>query len=412
MKNLIKMKLLHAKRILSLSIFLIAIALLYCQSTPNPRSEKQDDKSYLLSLINQEKDSVAEANEDIRISRQTAITRAAALAQPAVVGINVTQLKRIRERSPYSIQDPLWRALFPELFRERVYELQVESLGSGFIISPDGYILTNEHVIEDAAKIVVTLPGGKRFNAKIVGTDRVSDIALLKIEGDNFPYIKLGRSSDLIIGEWVLALGNPFGLFEINDQPTVTVGIISAVHRDWGKTESNRVYLDMIQTDAAINHGNSGGPLVNALGEVIGMNTFIYTGSQYEEGFVGIGFAIPIDRIKDVVNQILKKGGVDRDYWFGFTVQDLNRYIARALGLNIEEGAIVNRVFRGSSADKAGLLPEDVIISVNGKPIHSANELQEVLDNMDLKVGDKLTFEIIRDNQKKTIVMELLKKNG
>jgi serine protease Do len=286
----------------------------------------------------------------------------------------------------------------------------IESLGSGFLISPDGYLVTNEHVVEDANKILVTLPGGKRYNAEVIGTDHVSDIAFLKIEGDNFPFIKIGNSANLIIGEWVIALGNPFGLFEINDQPTVTVGIISAVNRDWGKTESNRLYLDMIQTDAAINTGNSGGPLVNALGEVIGMNTFIFTGNKYREGSIGIGFAIPINRIMEIVEQIKGKGGIDRNYWFGFKVQSLNKLIIRALKLKIKDGAIVNRVFTGSSADKSGLQPGDIITEVNNQKIKDAENLQNILDNMDLQVGDRITLHIVRDNENKKIILKLERK--
>lgn len=388
----------------------VLILLLYCQSTPNSDSGSAGRDSSVTSPAEQTKNNLAETNRQINYSRQTAITHAASLVTPAVVGINVIQVKKYTQRSPFNMQDPLWRDLFPELFNDRIYQKKVESLGSGFLISSDGYLVTNEHVVQDATTIVVTLPGGERHNAKIVGTDHVSDVALLKIDGKDFPFIKLGESSNLIIGEWVIALGNPFGLFEINDQPTVTAGIVSAVNRDWGKTESNRLYLDMIQTDAAINHGNSGGPLVNALGEAIGMNTFIYTGNRYQEGSVGIGFAIPVDRIKNVVNQIKNKGGIDRNYWFGFNVQSLNPLIIRALGLKVKEGAIVNRVAVGSSADKAGLKPEDVIIRANNQKVKDADNLQDILDNTDLKVGDKVQFEIIRDNKNKKIIMELLRK--
>ncbi|GAB4365649.1 MAG: serine protease HtrA [Calditrichia bacterium] len=353
----------------------------------------------------------AENNQNVWSTRQTAITRAASKASPAVVGINVIQVKKYVQKSPFYTDDPFWRYFFPEYFRDKVYEKRVRSLGSGFIISQDGYLITNEHVVEDAEKIVVTLPGGEQHNAVIVGKDQVSDIALLKIENEdeNLPFLEMGSSADLIVGEWVIALGNPFGLFELNDQPTVTVGVISALHRDWGRIpESNRVYLDMIQTDAAINHGNSGGPLVNALGQVIGMNTFIYTGSRYQEGFVGIGFAIPIDRIRNVVDQILQYGEVDRNYWLGFKVQDLNPYLIRALDLNVTEGALVTQVEVGSSADKAGLRPEDVIISAQNQSVKDAGSLVEILENMDLQVGDVLKFVIIRQNQRMEINMKLI----
>jgi len=356
-------------------------------------------------------DSLRQITDQTHRSRETAITRAAAKAGPAVVGINVIQVKRYVQRSPFYTEDPLWRAIFPELFRDRVYEQRVQSLGSGFLISPDGYLLTNDHVVEDGEEIIVTLPGGERHNAQIVGTDRVSDISLLKIDGGNFPYLEMGNSDDLIVGEWVISLGNPFGLFELNDQPSVTVGVISAINRDWGRIpESGRVYMDMIQTDAAINHGNSGGPLVNALGQVIGMNTFIYTGSRYQEGFVGIGFAIPINRVRKVVDQIKKEGGVNRNYWLGFRVQDLNSFIVRALGLEVTEGVIITQIEPGSSADEAGLLPEDVIVKINGQPVRNTNHLLDILTNLDLQVGDTLEFAVYRDKRIKNIPMRLKEK--
>ncbi len=329
--------------------------------------------------------------------RENAITRAVSKVSPAVVGINVLQVRRIVQKSPFNIDDPLWRAIFPELFRDRVYEQRIKSLGSGFLVSPDGYLITNEHVVENAAEIVVTMTNGQHYQAELVGSDWVTDIALLKIDGENLPYIEMGDSDDLIVGEWVIALGNPFGLFELNDKPTVTVGVISAVDRDWGRTETGRLYLDMIQTDAAINHGNSGGPLVNSLGQVIGMNTFIYTGSRYQEGFVGIGFAIPINRIKEVVREIKEKGGINRNYWLGILkVQDLNPFIISALGLKVDYGAIIAQIEPRSPAARAGLKEEDVIIALNGQRIENAQHLVDVLENMDLKVGDVLTFTVVR----------------
>jgi serine protease Do len=395
-------------RKMNLGFLGLSIFLLFCQSNPHSNSIPEEGIVQQSPLQNEQR--ISETNKDIEISRETAITRATASAKNAVVGINVTQVKRFRERNPYGSRGDLWEFMFPEFFRDRIYDIPVKSLGSGFLISPEGYLVTNEHVVEDANEILVTLPGGERHTAKVAGSDHVSDIALLKIEGNNLPCIKLGSSSNLIIGEWVIALGNPFGLFEINDQPTVTVGIISAVNRDWGKSEENRLYLDMVQTDAAINRGNSGGPLVNALGEAIGMNTFIYTGNSYQEGFVGIGFAIPSDRIIDVVNQIKEKGGIDRNYWFGFMVQPLNPRIIRALDLKVNEGALIKHVDPESSADEAGLEPGDVIIRVNNQKIKSAENLQSTLENMDLQVGDSIKIEIIRDQKTINIDMKLLRK--
>ena len=229
---------------------------------------------------------------EVDASRHTAITRAIESVEPAVASISVVQIQDVY--NPFT-RDPFFDFFFPERSRKR----EVHSSGSGVVISPDGYVLTNYHVIENATEVIVTLPGGEEFEAEIIGTDYITDLALLKLNGRNFPYATLGDSYDLIIGEWVIALGNPFGLFDISKQPTATAGIISAVDMDFGP-QKGRVYKDMIQTDAAINRGNSGGPLVNSMGEVIGINTFIYTASQFTEGSIGIGFAIPINLAKDI----------------------------------------------------------------------------------------------------------------
>jgi serine protease Do len=282
-------------------------------------------------------------------------------------------------------------------------------MGSGFIISADGYILTNDHVAGKGQEIIVKLPGGERHKAVLVGTDRVSDVTLLKIDGNNFPFLSMGNSDNLIVGEWVIAFGNPFGTFELSNQPTVTVGVISAINRDWGKIpESGRLYKDMIQTDAAINHGNSGGPLVNALAEVIGMNTFIYTGSPYEHGFVGIGFAIPVNRIIKISEQIKTSGGVNRNIWWGFRVQDLNEVIARALGLKVMQGVIISQIDPGSSADKAGLKSGDVILQVADQKVMHTENIINILEDMDVQVGDSIEMLIIRDQKELRIKMKLL----
>ena len=207
-------------------------------------------------------------------SRETAITRAIEKVGPAVASINVEQ-----HISSVSF-DPFFGFMYPR----EIYPMK--SSGSGVVISPDGFVVTNHHVIENADKISVTLSGGSEYEAEIVGSDITSDLALLKLDGSDFPYAQLGSSEDLLIGEWVIALGNPFQLFSISNKPSASVGIISATNMDFGRLKSGKVFQDMIQTDAAINHGNSGGPLVNALGEVIGINTFIYTGSDQAQGSV------------------------------------------------------------------------------------------------------------------------------
>jgi serine protease Do len=396
------------------SIFLIIFALLLFACQNNQKSQSILSDSLLLQTAHAQSDSTntRQVSQDISSSRENAITHAVAKVSPAVVGISVLEIRkyRYRQRNPF-FDDPLWRQLFPELYRDRIYEQPVQSLGSGFIISSDGYILTNDHVAGEGSEILITLPGGEQHKAELVGTDHESDISLLKIDYINLPSIQMGNSDELIVGEWVIALGNPFGLFELSNQPTVTVGVISAINRDWGRMpESGRVYMDMIQTDAAINHGNSGGPLVNSLGEVIGMNTFIYTGSQYQEGFIGIGFAIPINRIRKIVNDIKQKGQVNRNFEIGFRLQNLNQVLIRALDLKVNQGVIVTQIDPGTSADKAGFQLEDVIISLNDRIVKNTDQIINLLTDMDLQVGDILNCIIIRNGKEMEIKMKLIEK--
>jgi serine protease Do len=381
---------------------------LSCNDFANQNLGKTDKLSLKEAHSENDSSEIQSTTEAVYNSRQNAITTAVAKVSPAVVGINVTQVRRVVQKSPFSIDDPIWRSIFPELFRDRIIEQKIKALGSGFLITQDGYLVTNEHVVENATEIVITMTSGEHYKADIIGVDRLTDIALLKIEGKNLPFLELGDSGNLIVGEWVIALGNPFGLFELNDQPTVTVGVISAVDRDWGQTESKRLYMDMIQTDAAINHGNSGGPLVNSLGQVIGMNTFIYTGSRYQEGFVGIGFAIPINRIKEIVEELHKSGSIERNYWLGILDgQDLNPYIVKALDLSINEGMIITSIEKNSPAYKAGLREEDVVVSVNDQEVRSREEFIEVISSMDLRIGDTLNFSIVRQDKKLDVGVKL-----
>jgi len=389
-----------------LSILLLFFGL-SCNDFANQDLGKTD-KLLLKEASENDSSEIQSTAEAVHNSRQNAITTAVAKVSPAIVGINVTQVRRVVQKSPFSIDDPIWRSIFPELFRDRIYEQKIKSLGSGFLITQDGYLITNEHVVENATEILITMTSGEHYKAEIIGVDRLTDIALLKVEGKNHPFLELGDSDHLIVGEWVIALGNPFGLFELNDKPTVTVGVISAVDRDWGQTESKRLYMDMIQTDAAINHGNSGGPLVNSLGQAIGMNTFIYTGSRYQEGFVGIGFAIPINRIKEIVEELHKSGSIDRNYWLGILDgQDLNPYIVKALDLTIKEGMIITSIEKNSPAYKAGLREEDVVIGINDQEVKGREEFIEAISSMDLRIGDTLNFAIVRQDKKLNLGVKL-----
>jgi len=339
------------------------------------------------------------SNQAIHSSRETAITNAVKKISPAVVGINVLQKSY---RSPgLLMDDPFFRYFFGE--RQEL----VKSLGSGFIISPDGYIVTNEHVVHQAVKIMVTLPDGEHFDAKLVASDYISDIALLKIESEQpFPFAILGNSDDLIIGEWAIAIGNPFGLFDMG-QPSVSQGIISATDRDFGKQSDNRIYKDMIQTDAAINSGNSGGPLVNSLGEVIGMNTFIFSGSDNRGTSIGLGFAIPINRIKKIVTDLRKYGSVDRSFWTGISVINLRPYLARYLGIPIEKGVIVASVQKNSPASRANIQVGDIILKINDYTVESSDAIDAIFDDLDAKAGDTINLTIYRNKKIITIPFKL-----
>lgn len=338
----------------------------------------------------------------IRKSRETAITRAIEKVGPAVASINVIQIKKYHH-SPF-FDDPFFQFFFPE----EPFQQRVQSVGSGVVISSDGYIVTNQHVIEGAVEIIATLPGGKDYDAIIVGADKTLDLALLKIEGHDLPYAKLGNSDDLIIGEWVVALGNPFGLFDVNKQPTATVGIVSAVDLDFGREYSGRVYQDMIQTDASVNRGNSGGPLCNANGEVIGINTFIFTGVG-NEGSIGISFAIPINRAREGAEELKKFGRIDRSFTTGLSVQRVNKSLTRYLGLPKLGGVIVTEVKPRSSAEKAGLQVGDVIYEVNNQPVNSRNEVLQVIEENLLRAGDKVNILFFRDDKMLTIELVLSK---
>jgi serine protease Do len=330
--------------------------------------------------------------------RQTPITRAVAKVSPAIVGINVEEVREVV--NPF-FDDPFFRQFFGENAPQKQV---IRALGSGFIISEDGYILTNDHVVGNATKISVTLTTGETVNAKIIGSDAVSDVALIKIDRNGLPFVPFGNSDEIIIGEWAIGLGNPFGLFDVNSKPTVTVGVISATNMKVS-AEGNRVYKEMVQTDASINAGNSGGPLVNVSGEVIGINTIIYTGGGYSQGSIGVGFAISINRVKKVLEQLKSSGKIDRSFEPGFRIQGIDDQIAKYYNLPDKNGVIVTQVLRGGNADKAGLKAEDIIIAVNGEKVKSEQDLVFAVN--DSKKGDKLILTILRNGSKKDIELVL-----
>lgn len=384
--------------ILSSAITLIVAALIFSILIP---SDSRNQSSSLSSLIKTAPSSYFQlqtVNSDITTERKNIITKTVAHVSPAVVGISVTEIRQYRD--PWSV-DPFWR----QFFGERIYNQQIKGLGSGTIISHDGYIITNDHVAGNSIEAIVTLTDGRQYNAKVIGTDRSSDICLLKIDAQNLPYVEFGNSEEIMIGEWVIAFGNPFGLFDINDKPTVTVGVISASGMNIGSA-NNRFYMNMLQTDAAINSGNSGGPLVNALGELIGMNTIIFT-AQGSAGNVGVGFAIPVNKINRVVKELKGKGKVERDFWTGLKILTINEQIAKANKLNTSRGVIITEVEKNSPAQKAGLQIYDIIIGVDKSRINDENTLGGIIQ--EYRTGDTIDFKILREDKQLIKKMKLEK---
>ena len=345
-----------------------------------------------------------QTQDDIDNSRRTIITETVKKVSPAIVGINVIEIRKYNNPFSSFFDDPFFRQFFGN---HGNYNQKVQELGSGYIISPDGYIVTNDHVAGNANQVTVTMTDGSHHEAKIIGSDPVSDICLLKIDETNLPYVELGNSDDVIIGEWVIALGNPFGLFELNDKPTVTVGVISASGMNL-EPINDRYYLNMLQTDAAINGGNSGGPLVNSVGQVIGMNTLIYTAGGVQ-GNIGLGFAIPINKVKRIVTELKKNGKIDRDFQIGMSVQTIDEGIANYYDLNSKKGVIITKVVPNSPADNAGLKPGDIITQVEGYKINNDQTIFGVFQ--EFRTGQEISVKIIRDKKELTLKMKLTKNN-
>jgi serine protease Do len=302
--------------------------------------------------------------------------------KPTVVNISTTKTVRGGGmRSPFG-GDDFFERFFGDIPKR---EFKQRSLGSGFIISADGYIFTNNHVIERADKILVKLFDGREYKAEVIGRDANTDLALIKIKpGNSLPVAEIGDSEKLRVGEWVIAIGNPFGL-----EQTVTAGIVSAKGRVIGAGP----YDNFIQTDASINPGNSGGPLFNMEGKVIGVNTAIVSQGQ------GIGFAIPISMAKNILPDLKSKGKVTRG-WMGISVQDVTEDIATSLKLSQRGGALISEVFKGDPADQAGLRSGDVILEVNGKNINDTHQLLILIASF--HVGEKVNVKVSRDGQEKT----------
>jgi serine protease Do len=328
---------------------------------------------------------VASGKTAVPITNETFAKLATELT-PAVVNISTTMVVRhplLKGRpSPFGGQDP-FREFWERFFGGQIpKEYETKSLGSGVIIDHEGHIVTNNHVVAKATEIVVTLASKKDYEARVVGRDPKTDLALIKIDtGEDLPVAPLGDSEALEVGEWVLAIGNPFGLAE-----TVTAGIVSAKGRVIGAGP----YDDFIQTDASINPGNSGGPLFNFRGEIVGINTAIVATGQ------GIGFAIPANMVKNVVSQLKEKGRVVRG-WLGVGIQRVTSQLAESFGLEEARGALVSQVFEGSPAERAGLKQGDIILEFDGKEIDNSGDLPRIVANT--PVGTTVTIKVFRDGE-------------
>jgi serine protease Do len=338
--------------------------------------------------------------ESISRSRRNAIVQAAARVAPCVVGIVVTQLQYDRTLYYY---DDFFNPFMPPKMVPQYREVQ--NMGSGFVISEDGLVLTNYHVVEGALKLYVNFSDGRRLEGTVVGAHPASDIAVVRVSGSSFPAVAFGDSDDLFIGEWVIAIGNPFLNFFNDAHPTVTVGVLSALDRNFWPNEEGAYYQNMLQTDAAINPGNSGGPLLNAEGKVIGINTSIYTGgAKNDGGSIGIGFAIPINRAKRVAGELVAHGQ-KRPIWTGIAAQDLDRAVALALGYNRTQGVVVVSVEKNSPGEDAGLRKGDIIVEMGERVIRSALDIQGLF--LDYFVGDTVRIQIVRRGKEMSLRMKL-----
>jgi serine protease Do len=343
-------------------------------------------------------------SENVLALQADAFNKVAVEVGPAVVSVTVVQVYTYGGRTyyyPYRSYDPFLDEFLREFF-ESPKEYRQSGLGSGVIIDKRGYILTNEHVVSEANEIEVTLSDGRKFKGTVKGSDPRSDLAVIKIDADNLPIAKLGDSEKVKVGEWVVAVGNPFGFVMSNPQPTITAGIVSALHRSFSYTGLDQVkyYGDLIQTDAAINKGNSGGPLVNLKGEIIGINALIYSTTG---GYQGIGFAIPINRAKNILEELIE--GKEIKYgWLGVQVQSLTPELINLFNLPDANGALVADVIADSPAARIGIHKGDLVKKIDDREILTSDELVSIISHFE--VGQKSKIIIMRDG--KEIMFEVL----
>jgi serine protease Do len=385
--------------ILPMFLFIEAFTFYSCNSASDEHAKQGDIQGALKNFSSLAVTGAQAKADDFPLVPES-FSHLAEMISPAVVNISTvktvnTQNRMFRhfEEEPFDRDDPM-RDFFKKFFGpERQRDFKQQSLGSGFIIDAEGYIVTNNHVIENADEIKVILKDEAEFDAEIVGRDANTDIALIKIKTEiNLPEVKFGDSEVLEVGQWVMAIGNPFGL-----EHTVTAGIVSAK----GRVIGSGPYDDFIQTDASINPGNSGGPLINMNGEVVGINTIIIAGGQ------GIGFAIPINLAKGIIDQLKDQGEVTRG-WLGVSIQDIKGELADYYGVNEGAGVLVVGVVPGDPADEAGIQPHDIILEINGKSVESSRSLIKRVADID--VGETINIEILREGKRKTFYVKVAKR--
>ncbi|WP_435550494.1 Do family serine endopeptidase [Desulfobacterium sp. N47] len=383
-------------------LFLVAVFLgISCfNSVSDGKTKQNEDKKNIENVPVSNKETNPPATRMVPES----FSALAEMASPAVVNIQTVRTAKTKNMfrqfrggppnsGPFNDDDQM-NDFFNKFFNpDQQKEFKQRSLGSGFIIDKEGYIVTNNHVVEGSDKIKVILKNEKEYNAVIIGRDPNTDLALIKIKDENnLPVLKLGDSDALKVGQWVVAIGSPFGL-----EHTVTAGIVSAK----GRVIGSGPYDDYIQTDASINPGNSGGPLLNMNGEVIGINTIIIAGGQ------GIGFAIPVNLARGIIDQLKQHGDVTRG-WLGITIQDLPSDLSEYFGIKGGKGVLVSDIIPGDPADKAGIKAKDIITEINGQKIDSSRTLLKIIAGMG--VGKNVKIKILRDGKEKMFNVEIAKR--
>ncbi|MEN3190185.1 MAG: Do family serine endopeptidase [Atribacterota bacterium] len=358
------------KKFILVTILILLVSLSWVQII---NAEPQQEKSY--SSIQALSNSIADIAEKVG---------------PAVV--NIDTVRMVKTDFPF-FDDPIFRHFFGDKFKEYTKTIPQKGTGSGFIINQEGYILTNEHVVHKADKIKVSLPDGREFDGKVVGSDVTTDMAIVKIQADHLPTVTLGDSDELRVGEIVIAIGNPYGL-----QQTVTMGVVSAKDRSIPTEIDGHIYRNFIQTDTAINPGNSGGPLLNTKGEVVGINTAIIPYAQ------GIGFAIPINMAKRNIEDLINLGRV-RTPWIGVYIQEVTPEIAEQFGLSEAKGVLVGDVVKDSPAEKSGIKRGDIIVKVNDEEVNSTQKLQDKIRS--INIGEKAKIEVVRDGKTINFIVKI-----